>query len=825
MLPRTAPLIALLLLICLGTPPSAFALATDTENEVGVPKKLNLPPGFKSEVVYVVPRNQGSWVSMTTDPKGRLVASDQHGKIYRIVPGADGKETSVEALDVKVGRAQGLLCAFDSLYAVTPPNKESTAGLYRCRDTNGDDQYDEVKLLREFKGWRGEHGPHAVVLGPEGKSLYICAGNMTEVPGPDTSRVPQKWDEDQFVPRLPDANGHATGVMAPGGWVCKTDPDGKSFELICNGFRNEYDIAFAPNGELFTYDADMEYDVGLPWYRPTRVCHVVSGGEFGWRNGSGKWPKYYPDSLPPVCEVGPASPTGLTFGTGTKFPTKYQNALFMGDWSYGVIYAVHLKQDGASWTGDLERFCYSNALPVTDMVVRKTDGALYFLIGGRRSQSALFRVTYTGDESTAAPAPWETAPAIEKRRQLEKTHVSGADVNIDELWKDLTSEDRFIRFSARVGLEHQGTAKWQDRIESASTPWQAIECAVAVGRCGDFAAREKAATSLSKLDFGKLTKPQQLAFLRAHQLLLLRSKEKVTQAVENLAALDQYFPAGDIELDRELSIVLMSASPTTGISKTVDLLKKAGSQHEQVAYALYLASAKSGWTPELHETYFNWFLDSSNFQGGRSFGGYVRNIRKMAIGNLSAEQKEQMADLLAKKPETKDPYADLKARPVVKEWKVDDLLPVKEEEFKTRNLENGKNMFAVGGCYKCHRLGDSGGIVGPDLTAAGNRFNTRDMLETLIEPSKSISDQYSSTAFALDDGRVVVGRVVNLSGKQYWVQPDMINPEKLIKINVDSIEDQEESEISPMPLGLLNTMTREDILDLIGYMRTFGKQE
>ena len=197
----------------------------------------------------------------------------------------------------------------------------------------------------------------------------------------------------------------------------------------------------------------------------------------------------------------------------------------------------------------------------------------------------------------------------------------------------------------------------------------------------------------------------------------------------------------------------------------------------------------------------------------------------MAIGNLSAEQKEQMADLLAKKPETKDPYADLKARPVVKEWKVDDLLPVKEEEFKTRNLENGKNMFAVGGCYKCHRLGGSGGIVGPDLTAAGNRFNTRDMLETLIEPSKSISDQYSSTAFALDDGRVVVGRVVNLSGKQYWVQPDMINPEKLIKINVDSIEDQEESEISPMPLGLLNTMTREDILDLIGYMRTFGKQE
>ena len=57
--------------------------------------------------------------------------------------------------------------------------------------------------------------------------------------------------------------------------------------------------AFNKAGELFTYDADMEYDFNTPWYRPTRVCHVVSGAEFGWRNGAGKWPSFYPDSLPP----------------------------------------------------------------------------------------------------------------------------------------------------------------------------------------------------------------------------------------------------------------------------------------------------------------------------------------------------------------------------------------------------------------------------------------------------------------------------------------------------------------------------------------------
>ncbi len=65
------------------------------------------------------------------------------------------------------------------------------------------------------------------------------------------------------------------------------------------GYRNQYDIALNEDGELFTYDADMEWDFGSPWYRPTRVCHATSGSEFGWRSGTGKWPAYYEDSLPP----------------------------------------------------------------------------------------------------------------------------------------------------------------------------------------------------------------------------------------------------------------------------------------------------------------------------------------------------------------------------------------------------------------------------------------------------------------------------------------------------------------------------------------------
>jgi hypothetical protein len=120
-----------------------------------------------------------------------------------------------------------------------------------------------------------------VILAPDGKNLYVCAGNHTQLPKELTgSRIPQNWSEDHLLPRRWDANGHAAGILAPGGWIMKVDPQCKTREVISMGYRNEYDIAFNADDELFSYDADMEWDLGSPWYRPTRVCHATSGSEF-----------------------------------------------------------------------------------------------------------------------------------------------------------------------------------------------------------------------------------------------------------------------------------------------------------------------------------------------------------------------------------------------------------------------------------------------------------------------------------------------------------------------------------------------------------------
>jgi hypothetical protein len=79
---------------------------------------LKIAPGFKAELLYSVPsETMGSWVCMTSDPKGRLIVSDQYGKLYRVTPPALGSDSEIviEPIAVDVGMAQGLLCAFDSL--------------------------------------------------------------------------------------------------------------------------------------------------------------------------------------------------------------------------------------------------------------------------------------------------------------------------------------------------------------------------------------------------------------------------------------------------------------------------------------------------------------------------------------------------------------------------------------------------------------------------------------------------------------------------------------------------------------------------------------
>lgn len=792
---------------------------------------IKLLPGFQVELLYSVPAEQmGSWVSMTHDPKGRLIVSDQYGKLYRVTPPAIGSNDAIqiENIDVEIGMAQGLLCAFDSLYVMVNGTDAEKQGLYRVRDTDNDDKYDSVEWLRKINGG-GEHGPHAIVLSPDGQSLFVCAGNHTKPTEFSTSRVPRNWDEDQLLPRMWDAGGHAVGILAPGGWIARVSPDGKDWELYGSGFRNEYDIAFNAEGELFTYDADMEWDVGSPWYRPTRVNHVTSGSEFGWRSGTGKWPVWSPDSLGSVVDIGPGSPTGIAFGTGAKFPAKYQRSLFISDWSYGVIYAVHMTPKGSTYIAEAERFVSAAPLPATDIVINPVDQAMYFTIGGRKTQSGLYRVTYAGTESTvpATVAPDKGTELRELRHKIESLHTSTDGSAVEKAWKYLGHPDRNIRFAARIAVEQQPVSSWQQAALDENTSSESkINALLALVRNGDKALQIPVLESLARLDAKSLTEEQQLAALRVISLCFIRMGEPDAEVSRDVAGvLNGMYPSSSLRLNRELCALLVYLNHGEVAGKTLDLLAKAPTQQEQIHYALCLRALKRDqWTMDQRKQYFQWFVTTATMRGGNSFPAFLKNIRQEAIDKLTDDDKVALKEVLDARPTSTEVVVEAASRPFVREWKVSDLLADVSAGLKGRDLDNGRRMFTATACFKCHRFAGDGGIVGPDLTAVARRYNAQTMLESLLEPSKVVSDQYEATVFVLDSGKQVIGRVVNLNGDRLMVSENMLDPGKMTNVLRSEIEETFVSKTSMMPNGLLNNLTKDEVLDLIAYLQAGGEQ-
>ncbi|MAT73007.1 MAG: heme-binding protein [Planctomycetaceae bacterium] len=345
----------------------------------------------------------GSLIAMAFDAKGDMIVSREGGHLLRLSDrDGNGVVDTVSTYCDKLENVQGILPLGSRVFAVGS-GPEGPA-LYRLRDTDRDGEADEVVKLIEMLGSRGEHGAHAVRLGPDGM-IYVVIGDYARAAGEPAPRSPYRnWYEGDLVePKHEDPRGHAVGIPAPGGTVIRTDAGGSFVETVAGGIRNSYDFAFSPAGELFIYDADMEWDRGAPWYRPTRVSHVTAGAEMGWRSGWSKWPEYYLDSLPAAWNVGPGSPTGLEFYDHTAFPEQYRGAMFACDWATGQIYVIKFERQGATYEAAGVPFLEGRPLNATDCAVGP-DGALYFCTGGRGTDGGVYRVRATTDEGSAAVA-------------------------------------------------------------------------------------------------------------------------------------------------------------------------------------------------------------------------------------------------------------------------------------------------------------------------------------------------------------------------------------------------------------------------------------
>lgn len=837
--------------------------------------KIQVKDGFKIEHLHAISESkQGSWVAMAFDTKGRLITSDQFGGLYRleVAPiGAQNLSPKIEKLtlegsEINIGTAQGLLYAHNALYLMVNnhPNKENPqkSGLYKLEDTNNNDQFDKLTLMKELAG-DGEHGPHSVILSPDGKSLYVIAGNHTDAPKMDSYRLPNTWKHDNLYPFIKDPRGHATDRTEPGGWIAKVDPETNHWEFVSGGYRNAFDIAFNENDDLFVYDSDMEWEFGLPWYRPTRICHVTSGSEFGWRTASGKWPVTFADNLPPIINIGQGSPTNLVSLKNAKFPESFQNSLLAFDWSFGIVHKITLKPKGSSYSAEREEFLSGVPLPLTDGVIGP-DGALYFLTGGRRLESDLYRVYYNGNENVKSQLTKNINADNQLRRDLEQFHSGNHTNTIETAWPHLDHKDKFVQHAARIAVEHQPLESWKQKALSEKSNTKAIYALMALIRADEKVDKLAFYSSLQKIDYKSLSDAHKLDLLRLYELFFARTGAIVPSHKAHFEkTFFASFPTKDEEVDKQMAKIFVHLGTSGIIPKVLKLMAETEDANVRVGgetatssedlilrnpaygldiakmleklpparqtyYAILLSPLKTGWTPEYYKTYFTWFKNALKFQGGLSYIGFLDRARKTAIANApkaqqAAYDKLSGGELLS--ANGNDLVDITYPKGPGRNWKTDEAAALFTSELKGRNFEQGKNMYMATLCNRCHSMQGQGANIGPDLSQLGNRFTTKDILEAIIEPNKAISDQYASTQFKLKNGETLVGKVLSEDAENYHVSQNPFTPEVTVKVLKRNILSQQPAAVSMMLPGLINSLNEEELKDLMAYLIAAGKPD
>jgi putative membrane-bound dehydrogenase-like protein len=373
-----------------------LAEAQSKGSSVQAAGEVEVPAGF-SATLFADDDLAHDIYCMTIDSQGRVVVSGMGYIKILIDTDQDGVADSAKtfANGPKSG-AQGMYFHGTDLFCV------GDGGLLRYQDKNQDDQADgPPQTFLKFKTG-GEHHVHSIQRGPD-DWWYLIAGNNA---GIDDSYV----TTDTSPVKHPQA-----------GTVFRLKPDLSGGEVVAHGFRNSYDFAFNSRGDIFTFDSDGERDVSLPWYRPTRVFHVVTGAHAGWSTRSWKSPHYFADMPPVLAEFGRGSPTGVACYQHTAFGADYQDSLFVLDWTYGRVLNLKLKPDenlasyrvdAAQAGADRPHVFMSGkgqfGFAPTDVEIAP-DGSLLVCVGGRGTRGGIYRVTRNNSPTTSWPGPTRTA--------------------------------------------------------------------------------------------------------------------------------------------------------------------------------------------------------------------------------------------------------------------------------------------------------------------------------------------------------------------------------------------------------------------------------
>lgn len=616
--------------------------------------RFELPPGFH---IYRAagPDLSGGSYDLCFDTRGRLLVGDGNAVRRLQDKDNDGVYDGFELIAPGLGPRgpQGLLVWGDRLYAVGGDGLQLFDGY-----ESGGPLVHRGRLGAKLNTG-GDHDAHTILRGPD-DHIYLMAGNGSGIR--DRKHITETNSPVMFEREAS---------------VFRISPDGAKWECLGSGGRNPPSLGINYLGELFSFDSDMEWHVGLPWYRPVRLNHWVIGGDQGWQE-VGAYPPYYIDCLPGILDVGRGSPNWGVFYEHALLPEKYRNSFLVCDYRWkressdqystsGRLVAFFLKRSGAGWKASIETLArpIPNArdkagkriqFALVDIAIGP-DGSVYL----SDHNQGIWRITCDRGPHRAAPplkgwevraqAAWQHGlrgdvssllkllhddDAFVRRRAAEALTRWPAPEARPALIEALNDPERLVRYVAMCALAHHPPTAWLDDALAKKYPQTQMRALVAGLIRREPPTRDKALAIIHRLLAKNLSVEDQLDLLR---VIALFSKSLTPEIEEFLL---KGFPDRDRNARWEKIRLLGQFRVTHAFPVLLRELESEKDHVTQFHIGQAIARLPSGWTAEEETRLLNWFLKTqqgwfAQFAGkGVEFPAFWQTV----LSDLSAHHRD-----------------------------------------------------------------------------------------------------------------------------------------------------------------------------------------
>ena len=367
-----------------------------------------------------------------------------------------------------------------------------------------------------------------------------------------------------------------------------------------------------------------------------------------------------------------------------------------------------------------------------------------------------------------------------------------------------------------------------------------------------------ASHALGKLAFAPLAHEHRIAWLRVHALALLRlGPANAAQKALIAERLMPLFPTGNEREDQDLAELLAYVDAPGVLDKLVPALTPIkpspvpawahvaqrgdvyGDQYGgviramvekmppigQLAIADALRTVRHGWTLDQRRVYFAFLGAARRQKGGSSYDGFVKRMIDAAWATCTPAEQQALAELVGKAKADAPKFRATPPKGPGRDWQTSDIDMLTRAGLGNRDLRAGHNLFHAAGCASCHYFAGEGGNHGPDLTSLGNKFGPRDVLESILEPSLVISDQYSGSVLTKKDGTQLFGSVTKAmhgDSDVYEVVPATAEA-TLVRVPAADVAKVEPSKLSPMPKDLVDRLSADELRDLLAFLLSRGQ--